>query len=85
METEAIKQKLIDALDLELVRVTGEGSHFQVTAVGSLFEGLSRVKQQQLVYAPLATEIAENTIHALTIKAYTPSEWQTAQKFGQPF
>jgi acid stress-induced BolA-like protein IbaG/YrbA len=44
--------------------VSGDGSHFQVIAVGELFAGMSRVKKQQAIYAPLMEYIADNRIHA---------------------
>lgn len=50
--------------------------------MGELFAGMSRVKQQQAVYAPLMEYIADNRIHALTIKAYTPDEWQRDRKLS---
>ncbi|MGL9734210.1 MAG: BolA/IbaG family iron-sulfur metabolism protein, partial [Symbiopectobacterium sp.] len=41
-----------------------------------IFAGIRRIKQQQAVYAPLMEYIADNRIHALSIKVYTPEEWQ---------
>lgn len=58
------------------VTVEGEGNHFQLTIVGEIFEGLSSVKRQQTVYASLNSHIADGTIHAITMKTYTPAEWQ---------
>ena len=43
----------MNALSLQEVHVSGDGSHFQVIAVGELFDGMSRVKKQQTVYGPL--------------------------------
>ncbi|PHM39757.1 cell division protein BolA [Xenorhabdus mauleonii] len=80
MDTEEIKKVLMENLALDEAIVSGDGSHFQVIAVGSLFDGLSRVKQQQTVYAPLMEYIADNRIHALSIKAYTPEQWQRDRK-----
>ncbi len=62
--------------------VTGDGSHFQVIAVGDMFDGMSRVKQQQAIYAPLMEYIADNRIHALSIKAYTPAQWERDRKLS---
>ncbi len=45
------------------------GNHWQVDVAASDFNGLSRIKQQQLVYAALAEYLADETIHALVIKA----------------
>lgn len=75
METNEIQAVLEQALALDELHVTGDGSHFQVIAVGEMFAELSRVKKQQAVYAPLMQYIADNRIHAVSIKAYTPAEW----------
>ncbi|MDC9594465.1 BolA family iron metabolism protein IbaG [Xenorhabdus sp. IM139775] len=80
MDTDEIKKVLMEKLALDEVIVSGDGSHFQVIVVGALFDGLSRVKQQQTVYAPLMEYIADNRIHALSIKAYTPAQWQRDRK-----
>lgn len=84
MEIEEIKTLLTASLELDEVHVKGEGSHYQVIAVGNLFEGMSRVKKQQAIYAPLSDVIAAGTIHALSIKAFTPEEWKREQKFNSP-
>ena len=81
MDKQQIIDKLKSSLDLEEVHVmTNDGSHFQVIAIGDLFADLSRVKKQQVIYAPLAEFINDNRIHALSIKTYTPTEWQRERK-----
>lgn len=81
MDKQQIIDKLKSSLDLEEVHVmTNDGSHFQVIAIGELFAVLSRVKKQQAIYAPLAEFINDNRIHALSIKTYTPTEWQRERK-----
>lgn len=83
MENHEIQTVLMNALPLQEVHVSGDGSHFQVIAVGEMFDGMSRVKKQQSVYAPLMEYIADNRIHALSIKAFTPQEWaQTANSMA---
>jgi len=44
--------------------------------VSEAFDGLSLLKQQKLVYATLGDNITNGTIHALTIKSYTPAQWE---------
>jgi acid stress-induced BolA-like protein IbaG/YrbA len=56
--------------------VQGEGSNYDIVAVGTVFEGLRPVKKQQLVYGALSAEIAEGAIHAVNIRTFTPQEWQ---------
>jgi acid stress-induced BolA-like protein IbaG/YrbA len=80
MENNEIQSVIMQALALDEVHVSGDGSHFQIIAVGELFASLSRVKKQQTVYAPLMQYIADNRIHAVSIKTFTPEEWQRERK-----
>lgn len=58
------------------IQVQGEGSHYDVVAIGDVFDGLRPVKKQQLVYAALRDQIADGSIHAVNIRTFTPGEWQ---------
>ena len=51
----------------------GGGTHFDVLIVSSEFEGKSQLQRHKLVYKLLKKEL-ENSIHALSIKAFTPDE-----------
>jgi stress-induced morphogen len=68
----AISQALPDAT-VEVEDLTGGGDHLQVSVVSSAFDGLSRVKQHQLVYGALRRELASEAIHALALNTSTPS------------
>lgn len=76
MDAQEVKQVIEQQLTGTQVIPTGEGCSFQVTVIGDLFAGLSAVKKQQLVYGCLTDQIANGSIHALGIKAYTPDQWQ---------
>lgn len=76
MNTCEIKNLLIKALALDEAHVSVNGNYFKVIAVSKQFANMSQVKRQQKVYAPLMEYISDNRIHALSIKAYTPDEWQ---------
>jgi acid stress-induced BolA-like protein IbaG/YrbA len=84
VENTQVESLLQEKLELAEVHVTVEGTHFSVVAVGGCFDGASRVKKQQLVYAPLKALIADGTIHAVSIKAFTPGEWQREKNFNLP-
>ena len=47
--------------------------HLQVTVISEVFNGLSLVKQHQLVYSALKEELASEAIHALALKTQTPN------------
>ncbi|WP_065650283.1 BolA family iron metabolism protein IbaG [Pantoea eucrina] len=83
MENSEVQAVLMQALSLDEVHVmSNDGSHFKVIAVGEMFGELSRVKKQQAVYAPLMEYIADNRIHAVSIKTYTPAEWARDRKLN---
>lgn len=51
------------------------GGHFYATIVSAAFAEKSPVQRHQLVYRALG-DMMQTDIHALSIKAYTPSEYQ---------
>ncbi|MDD5034298.1 MAG: BolA family transcriptional regulator [Methylococcaceae bacterium] len=51
------------------------GGHFYATIVASAFEGKTLVRRHQSVYEALG-EMMRADIHALSIKAFTPAEYQ---------
>lgn len=68
----AICRVLPDAA-VEVEDLTGGGDHFQVSVVSSAFEGLNRIRQHQLVFGALRSELASEAIHALALKTSLPS------------
>lgn len=50
----------------------GKG-HFDVTIVSVAFDGKNRVQRHQMIYDALR-DLLQTDIHALSIKAFTPSE-----------
>jgi len=50
----------------------GKG-HYDITIVSGAFEGQNRVARHRMVYDAL-TQLLQTDIHALRIKALTPSE-----------
>lgn len=84
MDIKQIENILTEQLQLSEVRVSAEGSHYAVTAVGECFAGVSRVKQQQLIYAPLMAAIADGSIHAVSIKTFTPEQWRREKLLNPP-
>ncbi len=55
------------------LEVNGDGRHFFATIVSAEFDGLSRVRRHQRVYAALGERMREQ-IHALSMKTLTPTE-----------
>lgn len=84
MNTEELKTLLNDALSLEELLVKAEGVNVEIIAVSEDFKDMSRVKRQQAVYGPLNPLIADGSIHAVSIKAYTPEDWARDKKLMMP-
>ena len=80
MEADEIKRLIEAGLDDAEARVQGDGSHFDAVVISPAFEGQTMVKEQQMVYATLGDRITDGTIHALSIRAYTPEEWREQQE-----
>ena len=76
MDAATVKALLQNHLPECEFHVQGEGSNYDITAVGEVFDGLRPVKKQQLVYGALSEEIAAGDIHAVNIRTLTPAEWQ---------
>ena len=75
METTEV-QKIIEAgINASEAMVTADGSKYTAIVVSDEFEGKTMVAEQKMVYALVNEHIQSGAIHALTIKAYTRSEW----------
>ena len=84
MEASEIQTILSDALELDEVHVTFDGSHGSVIAVSDKFDDMSRVKKQQYVMAPLKELINEGVIHAISIKTFNAKQWQREKLLNMP-
>jgi acid stress-induced BolA-like protein IbaG/YrbA len=73
--------RLIEAgLPNAQVRVqSDDDTHFEAVIVAPEFEGKRAIQRHQLVYATLGSRMGRE-IHALSIQAYTPQEWQVSGK-----
>ena len=82
MGPQEIKQRIEQNLSeakVSLRDLTGTADHWEVTVVSPAFEGKPMLEQHRLVKSFFESEIAAGTVHALSLKTYTPAEWQ---KFG---
>lgn len=83
---EIIRERLLDALEPELLEIEDEShlhaghagardgrGHFRVTVVADVFSGQSAIRRHRMVYDALGA-LMQTDIHALTIQAYAPGE-----------
>ena len=69
-----VRRFIAAGLACEHLEVEGDGRHFFATIVSAEFDGISRVRRHQRVYAALGDRMREQ-IHALSMKTLTPAEW----------
>jgi acid stress-induced BolA-like protein IbaG/YrbA len=72
--TTEVRDFIAAGLPCEHLHIDGDGRHFFATIVSAEFEGLSRVRRHQRVYAALGDRMREQ-IHALSMKTLTPAEF----------
>lgn len=83
---ESIRERLLDALDPELLEIADEShlhaghagardgrGHFRVMIVSPAFAGQTRIQRHQLIYVALGA-MMQTDIHALSIQAFAPGE-----------
>ena len=71
---EAAMQRAIPDAKVTVEDLTGGGDHLQVSVVSEAFQGLSRIRQHQLVYGALQQELASEAIHALALSTAIPTD-----------
>jgi acid stress-induced BolA-like protein IbaG/YrbA len=76
---ESIEASIAAGLDCRHLQVAGDGHHWEALIVSAAFEGLSKVRQHQLVYAALGDRMREE-IHALSMTTLTPAQWADLQR-----
>lgn len=57
--------------------VEGGGGKFEATVVTDEFEGKNMLARHRLVNNALKDWIQSGEIHAVSVRAYTPSEWES--------
>jgi len=74
MDEAEIRAVLADGLPDCEIELMSEGNKIGLRLTGNLFEGMNRVKRQQLVYGLLNEKITSGEIHAVSMTCKTPAE-----------
>ena len=88
-----IQNKLIKAFGPAFLKVENEShkhnvppgseSHFKVTVVSAKFDGSSMLRRHQMINEVLREELS-GAVHALSISAKTPEQWDSSAGLIQP-
>ncbi len=92
---ESINNKLESFFNPTILKIVNESgnhavpknseTHFKIIIVSDLFQGATLVERHRMIYKQLDEELRSG-VHALSIKAFTPEEWEKAkdQDFSSP-
>ncbi len=69
---DTVRERLVTQLELDDCTVSGGAGKYEVHAVGSCFDSVSRVKRQQLVQECHRAQRAELAVHDARILAADP-------------
>jgi acid stress-induced BolA-like protein IbaG/YrbA len=76
MTAQELQALIAAGLPCAHLQVQGDGRHWYATLVSAEFEGNRLIQRHQRVYATLCDKIKTDEVHALSMKTYTPAEWQ---------
>jgi acid stress-induced BolA-like protein IbaG/YrbA len=71
---ETVRARVAGVIAESDVTARGDASRMEIVVVANAFDGVSRVRRQQMVYAAIAELIGAGELHAVTIRAMTPAE-----------
>lgn len=69
----------LTATHVEVQEFSGGTDHYAVIVVSPAFEGVPLLKRHRMVMDLFRAEVKTEEVHALTIKAFTPSQWSSEQ------
>lgn len=75
MDPKEIKALIEAGMPGSSIDVEGDGTHFEAVIVSSDFNGKTLLERHQQVYKILGEAMKER-IHALSLKTYTPEQWE---------
>lgn len=78
MSPEAVADRVRGTLSDAQIEVSGADCSFELLVVSAQLEGYSAVARQRLLLGLFAPELASGALHALSVRAKTPSELSAA-------
>lgn len=76
MDLDEIERTIKEGIGDCRVEMQADENRLMLLIVADQFEGLNRVKRQQLVYGLLSEKIASGEIHAVSMRTLTSAEEQ---------
>ena len=78
------QQEVIDLIKKDFpnaeVLVEGEDCSFKAVVIDDSFASMGLLQKQKSILATVKAQITDGSLHAMSVKAYTPDEWQKQQQ-----
>ena len=77
---ERVAGRIRDAIPdarVEVVDLTGTDNHLEARVVSASFEGKPPIERHRMVYRPLRDWIDDDTVHALSVRTWTPAQYES--------
>ena len=75
MTADELKSIIAAGMACDHIELEGDGRHWAALIVSAEFEGKRPIQRHQRVYATLGERMKTDEVHALSIRAFTPTEW----------
>ncbi len=76
MNTDEMKAVIETAIATDFVLVeSADNVHFYATVVAETFNRMTKMQQHKMIMELFQEAIANDSIHALSIKTFTPEKW----------
>ena len=85
MTAQELQDLIAAGLPCAHLQVQGDGRHWYATLVSEEFEGKRLIQRHQRVYATLGNRMVTDEVHALSMRTFSPAEWEKmsdAEKAG---
>lgn len=71
-------EKLSPETQVEVNDLTGTMDHYQAIVVSPVFSNKMMIEQHRMVFKLVQAEVDSGELHALTLKTYTPEQYEKA-------
>ena len=75
METDEVKNLILELIPDAEIHLQGEDCNFSVDVISESFLGVNKLNRQKKVLSSIKEQLASGEIHAMSVKALTPEEW----------
>ncbi|QCI26824.1 BolA/IbaG family iron-sulfur metabolism protein [Buchnera aphidicola (Thelaxes californica)] len=76
MKIKDIKILLKKKIPLSDIYIEGNNQHIKIIAIGDIFNNMNTMQREKTIYNILTPYIINQTIHAVSINAYSLIEWK---------